>query len=115
MVVNGQWITTDEEIKRHKMEALFALQEAKQKLGFLLADVEQMSRKHYRVAQLLGNAKASSDFLQGPAVDLLQLPEMEYGESLNLKSIKALAEAVVIALKQVSDAKARIRELGVSE
>jgi len=115
MVINGRWVMSEEEIARHQADALLECRRAKQGLSLLLATAGQMSKRFYRVAHLLGDLKASVDTLHGPAVGLLQLPEMEYGETQNLAAIKALANSVVLALKHISETTEHARALGVDE
>src|SRR5580692_5129542 len=77
MVIEGRWVMSEEEVKRHQGDALLALREARQELNLLLATAGQMSKKFYRVAELLRDLKTSTSFPRGPAVDLLQLPVMD--------------------------------------
>jgi|HubBroStandDraft_2_1064218.scaffolds.fasta_scaffold721090_2 hypothetical protein len=115
MVIEGRWVMSEEEVKRHQGDALLALREARQELNLLLATAGQMSKKFYRVAELLRDLKTSTSFPRGPAVDLLQLPVMDYGEPLNLAAVKALANAIVSAQKRVAEASQHARDLGLNE
>lgn len=115
MVVDGQWVMSEGEVSRHEADALLALRRAKQNLHLLLTTAKQMSKKLRHVAEVLDEIRPSDNFLRGPAVDLLQLPEMEYGEPQTLTAIKALASSVTKAQRQVTEALQHARELGVAE
>jgi hypothetical protein len=47
-------------------------------------------------------------------VELLSLPEMEYGESQSLASMKSLANALIVARKNVTNARQKARKAGAS-
>ncbi len=113
MVIEGRWVMSEDETKRHRADALLALQDAKQNLSFLRTSVDQMSKRFYRAAELLQCLMTSNDYVHGPAVNLLQLPEMEYGEPQNLAAVKALVNAIVAAQRQVAEASQHAHDLGV--
>ena len=115
MVIDGRMVLSAAEVERHQADALLECRKAKQNLKLLLATADQMSKRFSRTSQLLADLKTSRSFLSGPAVDLLQLPEMEYGEPQSLASIKALANAVILAQRQVTEASENARDLGVNE
>jgi hypothetical protein len=115
MVIDGRMVLSEADIERHQADALLQCRKAKQNLNLLLATADQMSKRFFHVAKLLADLKTSDSWLHGPAVDLLQLPEMEYGDSLSLTAIKGLANAVILAQKQVADALQHARNLGVNE
>lgn len=115
MVIDGQWVTTADEIKRQKGDALLALQEAKQELRFLREEIALKSRRLLKVAELLSRVEASDEYLGGPAVEILRLPDSDYGDSQSLKTIKALAQALVVAVKKVCEAQQRVRDLGAGD
>lgn len=115
MVIDGQWVTTDSEIRRHKADALLAHREAKSEQRFLREEFASKRKKFLALAKLLSEAETSDEFLSGPAVEILKLSDMEYGEVQSLKTVKALAEAIVKANKGVSEALQRVRELGLGE
>lgn len=115
MVIDGRMVLSEEEVDRHRADALLRCRKAKQNLSLLLATADQMSKKFSRTAKLLQDLKTSDSLLHGPAVDLLQLPEMEYGEPQNLAAVKALANAIVLAQRQVAEASQHARDLGMTE
>ncbi len=115
MVVDGRFVMSVEETEAIQGKALLAHRKAKQSLNLLLAEADPISQKLRHVAGLVDELKTSEDFLHGPSVAVLQLSEMEYGEKQSLKHIKAFAEAIAVALRQVHDARERLRELGVAE
>lgn len=114
-MVDGRWVMTDGEAKRHKADALLAFQEAKKNLCLLRTEIVSTRKKVLRVAGLLGKAEATNEFLGGPIVEILQLPKMEYADSLSLETIRAQANALVAALKEVEETGKHARELGVGD
>ncbi len=104
-----------EEADRHRGDALWAVQKAKQHLNLLLAEVRQFGNRYSHVAKLMRELELSDSFLSGPAVSLLHLPEMEYSNALNLAAIKAIANSVILARKQVKEALQKAHDLGVGE
>jgi hypothetical protein len=115
MVIDGRMVLSEADIERHQADALLQCRKAKQHLSLLLATAEQMSKRHFRTAKLLQDLKTCNSFLEGPAVDLPQLPEMDYGEPQSLAAIKGLANAVILAQRQLVEARDRARDLGVNE
>jgi len=115
MVIDGRLVLSDEDIQRQQGAALLECRKAKQALAHLLATADQMSKRSQRVAKLLQSLQGSNDFMSGPAVDLLQLPDMEYGEAQSLATVKALANSVILAQRQIAEATQRARDLGVTE
>jgi hypothetical protein len=112
MVVNDQFVMTAQDVEAIQGKALLAHKKAKQNLNLLLSEVDQLSNGLRHVAGLLDELKSSEDFLHGPVVAVLQLPEMTYGEKQCLKTVKALAASVAVALRQVSEAYEHIQKVG---
>lgn len=115
MVVDGRLVLSDEEIQRQQGAALLECRKARQALSHLFTTADQMSKRSQRVAKLLQSLQTSNDFMSGSAVELLQLPDMEYGEAQSLATIKALANSVVLAQKRIAEASQHARDLGVDE
>jgi hypothetical protein len=115
MVVDDRFVMSPEETEEIQGKALLAHRKAKQGLNLLLTEAERISQKLRHVASLIDELKTSEDFLHGPAITILQLPDTEFGEKQSLKTTKAFAQAVVVALKQVHDARQRLRDLGMAE
>lgn len=111
--MQGEWVMSTEEVDRHQALALLAVEKAKQRLNLLLAEAKQISNRHAHIARLMRDLEASDNFLSGPAVDLLKISEMEYGDTQNLTAIKALANSVILAKKQFAEATQKARDLGV--
>jgi hypothetical protein len=115
MVIDGRMVLSEADVERHQADALLQCRKARQNLSLLLSEANQMSKRFFRTAKLLAELKTSDSFLHGPAVDLLQLPEMEYGEPQSLAAIKGLANSVILAQRQVAEASEHARDVGVNE
>jgi hypothetical protein len=113
MVINGEYIQTDEDIRNQKMRALYAHQETTENLNRLIAEAHDVSRKHHKIAKLLGELETSAPLLATSEVPILTLPEMEYGESLTLTTAKALANSIALARKELADAAETKRKVGL--
>jgi len=112
MVSDGRWVTTESETRRRKADAVYAQREAERELNFLYDTAEEMGRKLSQIAALFRDVKASQDHLHGPLTQILQLPEMEYGEMVNLVAVKALANAIVAAERTLREASQKVQDLG---
>ncbi len=112
MVINGEYVLTDDDVRTQRMRALYALDEAQKNLDRLLAEAKVFSGKLHRVARMLGELEAEPVSPVTSEAPLLALPKMEYDEVLNLVTIKALANSIALARKEVADAaevKRRVR------
>lgn len=113
MIIDDRSAPAVNEIKRHRADALLELEDAKLELRLMREEIAIKRKRMLRVADLLLKAESSDEALHGPAVEILQLPEMEFGESQALKKIKALSEDLVTAIKRVGAARQKIRDLGI--
>ena len=112
MVINGEYVLTDEDVRTQKMRALYAHDEAQKHLNRLLADAKVISGKLYKVARMLGDLEADPESPLTSESSLLTLPKMEYEEALNLVTIKALANSIALARKEFSEAAEVKRKVG---
>lgn len=114
MVVDGQWVTTQPETMRLRADALLELDQAQHELELLELHRDAMTKRASHIAALWRGITESDDYLRGPVVELLSLPEMEYGESQSLASMKSLANALIVARKNVTNARQKARKAGAS-
>ena len=112
MVINGEYVLTDEEIRDQKARALLAHQEAQENLDRLIAETHEIAKKHRRIARLLDDIQAQVDSPTTSEVPILTLPEMEYKDSLMLATAKALANSIALARKEVADTAETKRKVG---
>lgn len=115
MVDNGKWVTTEDEANRHKADALLAFDTAKREQYFLLVEIEKQLRMASKVTRLLQEGVVSSHKDEGLFVELISLPQMEYGDLFNLHGLKALLNAFISKKRQCAELKEKCRQLGVGE
>jgi hypothetical protein len=113
MVIHGEYVLTDEDVRTQKMRALYAHDEAQKHLDRLLADAKVISGRLYKVAHMLGGLETEPESPLTSESPLLTLPKTEYEEALNLATIKALANSIALARKELADAADVKRKVGV--
>lgn len=114
MLTNGEWVMSQNETEAIEGAALVAVEKAKRNLGVLLGQLRTMRQRYYRLADLIAEFESSNDLLRGPGVDLLILPDMEYGhDQLGLAAVKAVTNAVIKARKELAEAQERTRSMGL--
>jgi hypothetical protein len=112
MVINNEYVQTDEDVRIQKMEALYAVDEAQKNLDRLLAKAKVFSGKLYKVGCMLNELESAPESPVTSEAALLALPKMEYDEPLNLATIKALANSIARARKALADATDVKRKVG---
>ena len=112
MVINGEYVLTDEDIRTQRMRALYAYDEAGKHLDRLLADAKVFGRKLYKVASMLRDLEPEPESPLSSESPLLTLPKIEYEEVLNLATVKALANSIALARKELADATEVKRKVG---
>ena len=115
MVINGEYVLTEEDIRNQKARALLAHQEARENLDRLITEAHDAGKKHYRIARLLSDLEAETDSPATSEVPILSLAEMEYRDSLALATAKALANSIALARKELADAAETKRKVGCRE
>jgi hypothetical protein len=102
---------TEDEKKRQKMEILYRHDEAIKSLDGLLLTLRQVRQKLGRVVKLLTELESSEFGLHGPATALLELPKPEYAAVCDFLAIQALAESILRAQRELSEAEEDKRRL----
>jgi len=104
MVINGEYILTDDERKNRKMNALFACDEAQKNLRRLIAEAKIASEKFRKVSKLLGALQVETDDPLRSEADVLTLSEMDFGDFVNVAAVKALANSIALTRRAIADA-----------
>jgi hypothetical protein len=104
MVINGEYVLTDDDLRDRRMRALFACEEAQKNLDRLIAEAKMVSEKFRKVGKLLATLEVETPNPLSSEAQLLALPKMEYEEALNLETVKALANSIALARKARADA-----------
>jgi len=112
MIVNGEYVMTEEDVRNQRMHALYARDEAEKHLSRLLAQAKVFSGKLSKVARMLAALELESERPEKLESPLLSLPKDEYGEPLSLETVKALANSIALARRELADAAEVERRLG---
>ena len=112
MVINGEYVLTTDEIEDQRMRALYACEKAQKNLDRLIAVAKLDSRKLYAVAKFLGDLQFDAPNPVTSEAQVLSLSKMEYDEALNLDTLKALANSIALARKELCDANEVKQKIG---
>lgn len=104
MILNDRFVMTDEEVQQQRKDALFAHEEAKERCNQLILKAHTESRKLFKVANLLANLEADADDPLRAEAPLLSLAPAEYEGIVNMSTIRALANSIAVARRELSEA-----------
>jgi hypothetical protein len=104
---------TNADLRKHGIEAQDAYEEALKTLAGLIFQLKTIGKRHGKVAALIGALELDpKDSLRSES-PLLLLSEGEF-EGIGHDSIRGLANAIVLARKEVNEARILARSLGRS-
>ena len=104
MIVNGEYVMTEEDVRNQRMRALYAVDESGKNLSRLLAQAKIFGGKLSKIARMLTELEFEPEELVQSESSLLSLPKDEYAEVLSLETIKALANSIALARRELAEA-----------
>jgi hypothetical protein len=115
MVENGRMEATlpmtDDSRRRQRIDAQMAYEEATEFLAGLILKLKAISRRANRIATVTGAVEIDSPEPLQSESPLLLLSPAEY-EGIDFDTVRELANTIVLARKEVTQAKALARAMG---
>ena len=112
MVYNDRFVMTDEEVEQQRKDALYAHSQAVDELDRLILKAKTESKKLYKIAGLLGALEREPENPLREEVPILSLASSEYEGLINMTTVKALANTIAAARRELADTITAKRQAG---
>lgn len=111
MVVNDHYLMTDKDKRRQRIEALVECDEAVDNLATLVSKLKTIGKRTRKLAAAIEAIEVESDQPLQSEAGLLLLAQDDY-EDIDFATIRALANSIAAARKEVTGALALKHSLG---